>query len=214
MLQTQRPTDTWVPATWAEYLHAVEDPACEKAKGYYYNGKMRLEMPPVGNDHACDHSIVSYAVNLYAGIKGIDLNGRDNCSYRKAGLQECQPDMSFLIAKNASAIPYGTGIVDLNRYPAPDLVIEVANSLLSSDNGEKRLLYEELGVAEYWIIDEKDVRAIAFAVQDGGSRRIRQSQVLPGLDIELIQEALQLTRQMNHGKVSAWLLSRFQDVNA
>lgn len=210
ILQTHLPTDTWVQATWDEYIRAIEDPMYEKAKCYYYNGKLRIEMPPVGNDHASDHSIVIHAVHLFAGIKNIDLNGKDNCTYRKTACEEAQPDVSFYIGENADAIPWGTTIVELDNYPPPTLVIEVANTSLSDDKGEKRLLYEELGVSEYWIIDVKNVRVIAFAVDNGGSRRITQSQVLPGLAISLLEEAFQRTRQMNHGKVSAWLLSQFQ----
>jgi Uma2 family endonuclease len=208
--QTQPLTDAWVVATWEEYLHTLATLADDKARGYYYNGSMRIEMPPVGNDHASDHSIITYAVHLFAGLKQIDLNGKDNCTYRKAGVGEAQPDASFYIGETANAIPYGTKIIDLTTYPVPTLVIEIASSSLSDDKGNKRLLYEDLGVAEYWIVDVQTVQVLAFAVENQGSRRILQSQVLPGLDISLLQEALRLTRQMNHGKVSAWLLTQFQ----
>jgi len=73
------------------------------------------------------------------------------------------------------------------------------------------LLYESLGVGEYWIIDGQNVQVLAFAIAQGGSRRITTSQVLSGLDIELLEEAFRRSRQMNHGKVSAWLLSQWQD---
>ncbi len=73
--QSTIPTDSWVNATWEDYLAVLADPALARAKGYYYNGKMRLEMSPVGNDHASDHSVITYAVHLFAGIKNIDLNG-------------------------------------------------------------------------------------------------------------------------------------------
>jgi len=209
-LQTNLPTDTWVKATWDEYIQAIENPLYEKAKSYYYNGQLRIEMSPIGNDHASDHSIIIYAVHLYAATKNIDLNGKDNCSYRKTGLDEAQPDASFYIGEAADTIPWGTSVIKLDNYPPPTLVIEVANTSLSDDKGEKRLLYEELGVAEYWIIDVKNTQIIAFAVENGGSRRITQSQVLPGLAMSVLEEALQRSRQMNHGKVSAWLLSQFQ----
>lgn len=209
-LQTQLPTDTWVVATWNEYIQTIENPAYEKAKGYYYDGRLRIEMPPVGSDHARDHTIIIFAVNLFASIKGIPLNGRDNCTYRKAGVDEAQPDVSYYIGENADVIPWGTSIIDLNQYSPPNLVIEVAKSSLADDRGEKRLLYEELGVNEYWIIDVQNIRVMAFEIADDGSRRITQSQVLPGLAISLLEEAFSRTRQMNQTQVGAWLLTQFQ----
>ncbi|MBD6619846.1 Uma2 family endonuclease [Komarekiella sp. 'clone 1'] len=209
-IQTKLPTDTWVVATWDEYIQAVESPAYEKAKCYYHNGQMRVEMPPVGNDHASDHTVVLFAVNLFASIKGIALNGKDNCTYRKIGFQEVQPDVSYYIGENADVIPYGTSIINLDIYPPPVLVIEVANTSLADDQGEKRLMYEDLGVQEYWIVDVRNVQVMAFAVENLGSRRITESQVLPELAISLLNDALRRTRQMNQGQVGAWLLSQFQ----
>jgi Uma2 family endonuclease len=209
-MQTKLPTDTWVTATWDEYLQVIENPASAKAKGYYHNGKMRVEMSPVGNDHASDHHIVIYAVNLFGSIKGIDFNGKDNCTYRKIGYDDAQPDISYYIGEKTEIIPYGTSIIELDIYPPPDLVIEIANSSLADDKGEKRLMYEDLGVAEYWIVDVKNALVIAFAIENGGSRRITESQVLPGLAISILNEALRRTRQMSHTKVGAWLLTQFQ----
>ncbi len=210
-VQTKLPTDTWVAVTWDEYLQAVENPAYDKAKGYYYNGRMRIEMPPVGNDHASDHGIIMYAVYLIASIRGIALNGKDNCTYRKTGLREVQPDASYYIGENADIIPYGTSIINLDIYPPPALVIEIANTSLADDQGEKRLMYEDLGVQEYWIVDVRNVQVMAFAVENQGSRRITESLVLPGLAISLLNDALRRTRQMNQGQVGAWLLTQFQN---
>lgn len=209
-LQTQIPTETWVQATWEEYLKIIEDPAYEKAKTYYHNGELRIEMSPLGNPHSRDHSIIIYAVHLFASIKGIDLDGHDNCTYRKTGLSEAQPDASFYIAENAEIISWETNIIDLDIYPPPTLVIEVANTSLADDKGEKRLLYEEIGVSEYWIVDVKKAQIIAFTIEKGGSRKITQSQVLPGLEISILEEALQRSRQQNHGKAGSWLLTQFQ----
>lgn len=44
--QIQLQTDTWVNATWEEYIQAIANPALEKAKGYDHNGQLRIEMPP------------------------------------------------------------------------------------------------------------------------------------------------------------------------
>jgi len=80
-------------SSWDEYVRLLNS----HTKGYYYNGQLRIEMSPVGSDHASAHTIIIFAVNLFATLKGIPLNGRDNCTYRKAGVQECQPDVSYYI---------------------------------------------------------------------------------------------------------------------
>ena len=203
-------TDTWVNATWNEYLEHIEHPSCEKAKGYYYNARYRIEMTPIGNEHSQDHSIINHAVYLYATIKGIPLTGKDNCSYRKFGLREFQPDLSCYVGEKANAIPWGVGVINLDEYPVPDLVIEVSNSSLSDDLGQKRLLYEDLQIPEYWVVDVQNVRVIAFAIENEGSKRIKESQVLTGLKIEILTKALQRSRNSNHTEVGTWLMEQFQ----
>ncbi|MGB3513020.1 MAG: Uma2 family endonuclease [Microcoleaceae cyanobacterium] len=84
-LQVKIPTDTWVLATWDEYLHIIENPIYAKAKSYYYQGKFRREMSPVGYDHASDHSLIATAIGIFCSLKNIDNKGLTNCSYRKIG---------------------------------------------------------------------------------------------------------------------------------
>jgi Uma2 family endonuclease len=115
-VSTQLPTDIWVVASWDDYIQQVEDPAYEKAKGYYYNGQMRIEMLPVGSDHSCDHAMLISAISLVGMVKGIPVTARDNCTYRKAGSRECQPDISYYVGDRAHLIPRGTSIVDLDCY--------------------------------------------------------------------------------------------------
>ncbi len=207
--QTQLPTDTWITATWQEYIQTIENPSYEKAKSYYNKGKFRIEMSP-GYRHGKDHMVIITIVNLFAMAKSIKVDGRNDTTYRKTGYQAAQPDASFYIGENADVIPPETSIVNLDIYPPPNLVIEIANTSLADDIGEKRLLYEAMNVAEYWIVDVQNVEIIAFAIANGGSQRINQSQVLPGLAISLLEEALQRTSQENQTQVYTWLFSQFQ----
>ncbi|MEP0915719.1 Uma2 family endonuclease [Leptolyngbya sp. DQ-M1] len=210
-LNTQVQMETWILMSWEEFIQLTSDPAYGKTKAYYHNGRMRLEeIAALGNPHSRAHGIVMGAVFLFATLKGLDLDIHDNCTYRKAGYAEVQPDASYYVGANAEVVPWEATIIDLNQYPAPDLVIEVAYSSLTDDRGEKRLLYESLGVKEYWIIDVQNASIWAFAVADRGSRRIDQSIVLPGLEIAVLEEAFRRSREMNHGKVSAWLMNQFQ----
>ncbi|MEG4288166.1 Uma2 family endonuclease [Microcoleus sp. C2C3] len=210
-LKTKLPTDIWVAATWEEFIAMADDPAYSKAKCYYRNGQMRIETMSVGPDHSRDNAIALFAINLFCTIKGISLNGLDNCSYRKTGVRECQPDVSYYIGERAQLAPSGSSIASLDVTPPPDLVIEVADSTLADDIGEKRLLYEELKVAEYWVLDVQKSQIIAFAIiADNGSRRIVQSEVLPGLTIAVLEEALRRSRTEDQAQVGAWLLAQFQ----
>jgi Uma2 family endonuclease len=204
------PGDTWIPMAWDDYLQVIEDPAYEKASGYYFDGRARIEMTPLGNDHASDHLIIGYAIQLYASLKQIELNGKDNCSYRRAGYQEVQPDLSFYSGDNLNAVPHGTKVVSLDKFPPPNLVVEVADSSLSDDKGEKRILYESLNVQEYWIVDVRNTQIVAFAVENGGSRQIRESGLLAGLEFSVLEEGLRRTRESSHTQVGAWLLREFQ----
>lgn len=210
-LQAPILTDTWITAAWNDYILAIKDPVYEKAKAYYYRGHMRIEMSPVGFDHSTDHSIISFAINLFAVVKGIPLTMADNCTYHKEGIQECQPDVSCYVGDKARVIPKGTNIVNLDQYPAPDLVVEIAKTSLLDDLGTKRSLYEELGAAEYWVVDIQATQILAFVIGDRGSKRIDESQVLPGLETSLLENALRRSRQTDQSQVGAWLLTQFQE---
>jgi Uma2 family endonuclease len=209
-LQTRPNTDTWIAISWDDYVRILEDPLYEKAKGYYYKEHMRLEMLPVSFDHGNDHVVIIFAVNLFTAIMGIPATGLDTTTFRKTGMRDCQPDVSYYLGSGAKAIPSGTGIVNLDRYPAPNLVIEVSKSSLLDDVGAKRSLYEELGVAEYWVVDVQNAQILAYAMADQGSKRIQVSLVLPGLAISVLEEALRRSRETDQSQVGNWLLTQFQ----
>ncbi|MBW4472210.1 MAG: Uma2 family endonuclease [Stenomitos rutilans HA7619-LM2] len=210
-LQPKLLTDTWVTATWDEYLRLIDDPAYAKAKGYYFNGRMRIETMGVGPDHASDNSIVHIAITLFCALKGVPIKGFINCSYRKTEVREAQPDVSYYVGDRTTLAPQGSSITNLDDTPAPDLAIEVADSSLDADLGKKRLLYEDMAIAEYWVVDVEKAQIIAFQIaNNNGSRRIDHSQVLPGLDLAVLCEAMTMRREQDDSQVVAWLLSAFQ----
>jgi Uma2 family endonuclease len=202
--------NAWVPASWEEFVRLTDDPAYAKAKGYYFNRQMRIETVGVGPDHARENTLLILVIGLFCGINGIPIIGLTNCSYRKAGLREAQPDVSYYVGDRATLAPQGRAIANLDDTPPPDLAIEIADSSLADDLGTKRLLYEELNVAEYWVVDVATCQIIAFQIADRGSRRITVSQVLAGLDISVLQDALELAKQSDNSQVVAQLMARFQ----
>lgn len=202
-------TDTWVSATWEEFLALVDRPEFEKARCYYDAGWMRIETMPIGSAHGQDNSILAAVVSLYGTLKGITYVSFTNTSFRKTGERECQPDLAYYIGSNVQRPTKNNQPVDVDVWGTPTLAIEVSSTTLSDDLGQKRLLYERLGVQEYWIVNVEAATMIAFAIADGGSRQIQVSAVLPDLPMSVIEEALRRSQTEDDGAVNRWLLQQF-----
>jgi Uma2 family endonuclease len=209
-LQEKILTNTWRKADWETYISMIDSPEHEKYQGYYYNNYMRIEDMPTGADHASDNGLIYLAVTLFCMVKGIPIQGLIGCSYRKIGIRECQPDISFYISDRANLSPTGKSVVNLDEQAIPNLIIEISNTTLEDDLGAKRLLYEEMGVAEYWVIDVQKSQIYAFTMIDRGSKRIDTSLVLPGLSITTITEALNLSKEQDQSQIGKWLMGQFQ----
>ena len=211
LLQVQPLLDTWQPASWEEFVSLADDSASAKLKGYYYNGRMRFEPMSSGSDHSNDHALILFALSFFAAYLGIPMTAKDGCSYRKLGFDEFQPDISYYIGSAADAIPWGTRVIDLDQYPLPNLVIEISDTSLADDLGAKRLQYEDLRIPEYWIVNVQARQILAFAIAiDGSIRRIQESQVLPGLRLAILEQALGRSRQENQSATTAWLMEQFR----
>jgi Uma2 family endonuclease len=209
-LQKKTITNAWIKSDWENYITAIDSPEHEKHQGYYYNGYMRIEDMPTGADHASDNGLIYLAITLFCMVKGIPLQGLIGCSYRKTGIRECQPDISYYIGDRANLSPTGKSVVNLDEQAIPNLVIEISNTTLEDDLGAKRLLYEEMGVAEYWVVDVQNSQVYAFTTIDRGSKRIDTSLVLPELSIATITEALNLSKEQDQSQIGKWLMTEFQ----
>ncbi|NMF58269.1 Uma2 family endonuclease [Pseudanabaena yagii] len=211
LLQTKTPLDTWLAVPWEEFVNIADAPDSNKLKSYYYNGKMRLENMSTGSDHSNDHALIMFAIAFFSAHQRIPMTAKDGCSYRKSGHTEFQPDASYYVGDKADVIPWGTRIIDLEQYPLPDLVIEISDTSISDDLGTKRLQYEELGISEYWIVNVQTMQIFAFTIAiDGSTKRIRESLILTGMKLEILEQALQRSRQENQSVTMAWLMEQFK----
>jgi Uma2 family endonuclease len=211
LLQVQPILDIWQPASWEEFVRLADDPQSDKLKCYYYDGKMRFEAMSTGVDHSRNQMTVSLGIALFTMVRGIQANGHDGCSYRKTGMHEFQPDISYYMGEATAAIPWGARVVNLDQYPIPDLVIEISDTSLADDLGTKRLQYEDLRIPEYWIVNVQAMQIVAFAIAlDGTTRRIQESRVLPGLRLDILEQALERSRGESQSATSAWLMQQFQ----
>jgi Uma2 family endonuclease len=208
---TTVPTDTWVEATWEDFLTFADDPTLVNGRFYYDEGYMRIEMSPVGSAHSQDNSILSTVILLYAVSKNIPIKELTNASFRKVGTRESQPDIAFYVGKNLRFPPRNNSPIDLNELIPPTLVVEVAASSLEDDLERKQKLYQRLGVQEYWVMDVKALRIKAFDLSSNNSVVINTSQVLPGLEIAIVEEAIKRSQTEDDVTISRWLLTKFNN---
>jgi Uma2 family endonuclease len=209
LVLTTVPTDTWIEATWEDFLTFADDPTLANGRFYYDQGYMRIEMLPIGSAHGQDNTILSTLVILYATIKNIPIKGLTNTSFRKIRMRESQPDLAFYIGKNLKFPPHNNTPINLNEIDPPTLVVEIAASSLEDDTTRKLTLYQRLGVQEYWVIDVNKSQVIASCLSPTESVVIRESLVLPGLKIEIVEQALQKSQTEDDGAISRWLLAIF-----
>lgn len=204
-------TDEWVQASWDEFMSAAANPTWEAGSFYYFDRQMRIEIAPVGYWQARGRAIVSQVASLFATFADIAVQELCRCSFRLEGVCEFQPDISFYLgARSDFAFPArGDDPVDLSEIQPPSLAIEVAASSLDDDLGWKRLLYEQAGVLEYWVVDVMRGEVIAFEMSEGRSGRIYESLVLPGLRISLLEEVLRRSQTEDDGAVNRWLMETF-----
>jgi len=205
-------TDAWFPASWATFLQLAEDPAYETGRFYYDQGVMRVEMMPIGSGHGQDNAIANQVVTLYTALKGLRVKSFINTSFRRSGLQECQPDLAFYLGSDFKTPPKTTAPVDVDEFGPPTLVIEIASTTLADDLGQKRLLYERLGIQEYWVVNVAAGEVVALAMAEVGSRQVRESTVLPGLTMATVEEALQRSQTEEDGEITRWLLQTLQSL--
>jgi Uma2 family endonuclease len=87
----------------------------------------------------------------------------------------------------------------------PDLVGEVGDTTLATDLDEKKKLYADLGIPEYWVIDVKAQRVFAFILQTNSSyEQVEESMALAGLPIVLLEETLERLNRGTNISAASW----------
>lgn len=199
----------WLAGAWTDFRQQADRPESAAARCFYHDGWFLIDMSPVGPLHARDNGLLMAIVWFYAVQRGIRINSYVNASFQKPGEREAQPDIAFYLGDDRRLPPANNAIVDLNQYAPPTLVIEIAASSLNTDLGFKRLLYEQLGTQEYWVVDSVQSQVMAFGIDQGRSGMIETSAVLPNLSIALVSAALQRSQQESQGETLQWLTQQW-----
>jgi Uma2 family endonuclease len=203
-------------ATWQEYV-AVRDGEIDWQKIAFNQGWLRVDMGTEGPNHASFSDLVTAIFFVWAFLHpDVVLQSYGRCLIEQPDTQACAPD---LVLYKGSDIPrWQPGEprrILLGQHRLPDLVGEIADTSLSVDLDEQKQLYAQLGIAEYWVIDVKGLRLFGFGLTAAGIYEpIQVSQVLTGLAIALVEQALERLQTETNTAAANWLMQQLQTVSA
>jgi Uma2 family endonuclease len=201
-------------ATWEDYLHRVENPQCELERVFFNCGVMWVEdMGNEGINHARFNKLFTLILGFwFARLENVKFELLGGCVLEKPKYQGAAPDEVVYIGGNAPRYQSGEPRrVNLNKWRGPDLAVEIADTTLASDLDEKKQLYLTLAVPEYWVVDVRGKRVLAFRLVDGKYQECTESVALAGLPIELLDITLERMDDDN-GNVAMWFASQIKNL--
>jgi len=204
----------WQAANWDDYLRhrdqvadQMADQGVERLRLYFNGQAVLVDMGSEGIDHASVSDLFLLLIYIwmrrYQPELAVGSFGR--CLLEKPGQKAASPDLVLYLG---SGIPRRDDAklrrIDLNQWRPPDLVGEIADTTLASDLDQKKQLYAELNIPEYWVIDVRG-RVIAFRLQsDGQYCQVARSVALMGLSMDLLEQALARLGEMPNFAVATW----------
>jgi Uma2 family endonuclease len=199
-------------ATWEEYLRRVENPLNELECVFFNCGAMWIEdMGNEGINHARFNKLFTLIFGFwFARLEDVKFDLLGGCVLEKPPYQGSAPDEVVYIGGNAPRYQAGESRrVNLNQWRVPDLAVEIADTTLANDLDEKKQLYLTLEIPEYWVVDVRGKRVMAFRLVDGKYQECIESIALAGLPIELLEQTLARMDDDN-GNVAMWFASQLQ----
>lgn len=201
------PIAQWQPATWEDYLKICEDHYLDDIRVIFDQGSIWIDMGNEGINHSryCDLFTLIFGF-WFAKYPEQIFDSLSGCVIEKPLTKSAAPDKILYIGGNSPQWQPGEPRrINLDQWRVPDLVAEIADTTLAIDLDEKKQLYASLEIPEYWVIDIKGTRVIAFRLQpDGKYQQCESSEALTGLPIMLLEQTLAQLEQGSNGSAALW----------
>jgi Uma2 family endonuclease len=204
----------WKPATWEEYLTYRDHPTLERIRLFFNRGQLLIDMGSEGINHASVSDLFTMLLVLWFSKKPeLTAASFGRCLIEKPNTQAASPDLVLYIGEGIPQWKAGeTRRIDLTVWRVPDLVGEVSDTTLATDLDEKKQLYAELGIPEYWVINVRGLQVIAFRLQENGKyQEISQSVALENLPIALLEQTLEYLNQGTNVNAALWFSQQISD---
>jgi Uma2 family endonuclease len=122
-------------------------------------------IPPAGHPHGTIDGALSCVLGTFIRERRLGIFFGSSQGFELPSGDTVEPDFAFVTAERWNAIPPPPAGRFLRIVP--DLLIEIlSRSTSGRDRGEKREIYEQNAVREYWIVDPEADRLTAFSCRE------------------------------------------------
>ncbi|MEO1209550.1 MAG: Uma2 family endonuclease [Cyanobacteria bacterium J06638_20] len=198
----------WYPATWNEYATLRDEVAVERARLFFNEGWLWVDMGAEGINHASISDLITMLFYIWATQQPEQVfTSLGRCLLEKPSVKAGAPDLVLYLGDNYPRWqPCELRRINLDQWSAPNLVGEISDTTLATDLDEKKQIYAALGIPEYWVVDVQGQRIFIFQLQDGQRyQECDESKVLAGLSAGLLTQALQKLAEVSNIQVATWL---------
>jgi Uma2 family endonuclease len=207
----------WKPATWSDYVAICEDSNLDQVRVFFNQGDLWIDMGNEGINHARYNDLFTMIFSFWLAQNPETIfDSLSGCVIEKPNLKGAAPDKILYIGGNSPQWQPGeVRRINLDRWRVPDLVAEISDTTLATDLDEKKQLYASLNIPEYWVIDIRGKRVIAFLLQsDGKYQQTEYSQTLKDLPIVLLEQTLEKLDQGNNGSAGLWFAQQINQIKS
>jgi Uma2 family endonuclease len=207
MILAIKPKQQWQPATWEDYEALRDDDKSDRCKLFFDNQHLWVDMGAEGINHARFGDLFAMILAFWAAkFPDLKLSTYGGCQIEKRGLRAVAPDIVIYVGEDVPTWKIGQSrFIDLEQWRSPDLVGEISDTTLAIDLDEKKRIYAELGITEYWVVDVRAYRIFAFRLDEFGVyQQCEVSQVLPNLAIALLEQTVELLTTKTNTEAAIW----------
>jgi Uma2 family endonuclease len=190
---------------WATYRQFVEETMDIIRSPRFYYDEGNLLIMSVSSEHEAVKDSIVYLINILTEEFQINARSLGSTTYLKDDIEKgFEPDSCFYF-ENEERIR-SVKRLDMNVHPAPDLIIEVDLTSLSTF---RQHIFARFGVPEIWRFDGKQIEILKL--ENGKCVAVKNSLTLPPVTpeklTEFIKESQTLSRLEWIGKVRDWAKS-------
>ena len=204
----------WQPAVWEDYLAYRDEPTLEIR--LFFNGKyLFVDMGSEGINHARVNDLFTLLFGFwFSRFVGRTADSLGGCLLERPNKRAAAPDLVLYIGGVPQWQEGEPRRIDLSQWRTPDLVGEIADTTLATDLDEKKQLYADLEIPEYWVIDVQGKRVIAFQLlSDGRYQQCDYSVALEKLPISLLEKTLERLSEGTNISAASWFAQTIANLN-